>query len=82
MDYTHLIDIAGQAQKHRKQPFVQLVHRWQFVLPFNHLSTLSNHVDHQAVQQLTGCYLTKKEEKRDDADTVFLQTHSSVSLHT
>lgn len=58
----YLINIAGQSQQHRKQPFVQLVHRWQTILPFNHLSALTNHVDHQAVEQLTGCYLHHTQE--------------------
>ena len=62
---TYLINITGQTQQHRKQPFVQLVHWRHTILSLHHLSTLPNHVDHQAVEQLTGRYLHQRPDRLD-----------------
>lgn len=57
---------------------MQLVHWWQTVLPFNHLSTLPNHVDHQAVEQLTSCYLHQTQGKLDvNCSLFFLPSYLS-----
>ena len=76
---TNLIDITSQTKQHRKQPLEQLVHWWQTVLPLHHLSTLPHHVDHQAVEQLTSCYLHRTESGPGYNSPVFLL--ADVSLY-
>ena len=58
---TDLVHVAGQAQQHGEQLLVEVVHGWQAAGHVGHLSTLPDHVDHQAVQQLTCCHLHRAE---------------------
>lgn len=56
---TDLIHVTGKSEQHREDPFVQVVHGWGALLSLHHLGPFAHHVDHQTMEQLTGCHLHK-----------------------
>ena len=76
---AHLVHVAGQAQQHGEQLLVEVVHGRQGAGIVHHLGTLPDHVDHQAVEQLTRGHLQRAQSAGSGAGNKGLLGYKTAS---